>query len=370
MRTWKNLTVVELALGLTLGGGTFASAAQADSDGVVCVQVSVRGSDVNSCLEVFENPNDLGWEGKTIVAVHGYTRTALSWEGFADALYSDDTFKWTVGRVLAIDLPGRGESPAVPLVNGLGGYGNTAYGTLRIEDNVSIIIQTLEGLPAQGYNPSVLMGHSMGGLEVQGVQEALLAQGSRLADLGVDRAVLLAPVPHAGAQWALGGPTTDPACAGVPGLTVVPTVAFGVYLIYSPATSLCGGAFTRQDGTLADSVPSEWLELDPGSGLPTGIPQAWIGWEPLSLAQQLGSPNRPKVRDGAFAAKNGTKLTLISFEQDMLTPTIYHPALYEQLVGRRGPNFHVVTGTGAVHEIVTVDPDLAVQGLRMVPGPF
>ena len=43
-----------------------------------CVDVLVGGSPQQSCVKVFETPHTLGWEGITIFAVHGYTRTAES----------------------------------------------------------------------------------------------------------------------------------------------------------------------------------------------------------------------------------------------------------------------------------------------------
>ena len=350
-----------LALGLILAETALGNVARADADDVVCVDVQVRGSTQPSCSLVFENPNQLSSPGVTVFAVHGFTRTAASWEGMADALFADPVYKWVLGRVIAIDLPGRGETPAVP---GVYGDDQSVFGTLVIQDNVSIIIQTLQGLPAEGYTPTVLMGHSMGGLEVQGVQEALLAQGSSLAAIGVNKAILLAPVPHAGAQWNI--PTT-----GDLSPYVIVTPEYGPVLALNGTAGLFGGGFTKlSDGNLASTVPLAWLAPGP-NGLPVGIPSEWLGWEPLTLALQLTTPNRPAVRDGAFKTSNGTVLTLLTFAQDVLTPTVNHPALYEQLVGKKpGKNFVQVQNADAVHESITVAPAVVVTQLRLVPNLF
>jgi pimeloyl-ACP methyl ester carboxylesterase len=342
----------------------------AQPDDVVCVDAQIRGGIEEVCNAVYENPN--APFGITVMTVHGFTRTAAAWETFADALFADPAYGSVVKNVVAIDLPGRGDTPATP---GPYGDGASVFGTLLINDYVGIVIDDIVGLRAAGIEPRTLIGHSMGGLQVQAVQEALLAQGSSLADLGISRAILLAPVPNGNATWHAGGTGGDvtPYLFGI----TQPPFEFGPFFDFPPPVGLLGGAFTRLDGTLATNLPPEWLapipELLP-EYVPTGIPAEWMGWEPLFVTQQLvgtnpSLPPRPGARDGAFAQSNGTRLTLISFSQDVLTPTIDHPGLYEQLLGKKsGPGFQLVDNENAVHESFVVTPETVIAAIKNAPS--
>jgi len=159
--------------------------AQARADSApVCFDVALGGGATEVCADVYQN-SAAPW-GATILAVHGFTETARVFEPLANAMFEDDVLRFTVKRVIALDLPGSGNSaPAVGLPNAL-------FGDLTLHDNVSVVIQAIDTLCSQGLGPRVIMGHSMGGHAVQGVQEALLSQGSSLADYGVRRAILIA----------------------------------------------------------------------------------------------------------------------------------------------------------------------------------
>lgn len=353
---------------LALAASLWSSTVAAESDDTLCFDVTIRGGLEPVCAEVYENEQSVPL-GVTVLTVHGLSETAASWEPLAEALFEDPLYKNLIRRVVALDLPGRGVTPATP---GFYADGASVFGTLLIHDNVNIIIQSISALHALDVKPRVIMGHSLGGLEIQGTQEALLAQGSSLAKLGIYRAILLAPVPNANATWTR-SPTGDLSAFffGVPGLpppSGQPPFEYGPFLGLSPGAQLMSGAYRKLDGTLATSVPAAWLAQG-------GVPAAHVGWEPLLVAQQLtGSnpslPPRPGARTGSFATRQGTVLTLVAFAQDVLTPAVDARPLYEQLTGREGFGFRLVTTANAVHSTFIVEPKLVVQQLRLIPASF
>lgn len=323
------------------------AAAPAAAQSPVCFDVSLRGGTAEICAAVYENAE--ANNGRTILAVHGFTETAATWEPLADAMFANNQLSKKIARVVAIDLPGHGASAApVGLPGGL-------FGNLTINDNVAIVIQSIDLLAAEGLAPGSIMGHSMGGLEVQGAQEALLAQGSSLAAHGVSRAILVAPVPAGNAPW-----TQPPPSNLAP--FVVTSADLGSYLNIPPFIARLGGGFTTQAGTLVSGTPSV-AEMPP-----------YVGFEPIVASLQLvgqvpGLP-RPSVREGAFAPQNGTQLTLISFSQDILTPQVDHDDLYLHLVGHSGSGFEPVVGPEAVHSMHITDPAGVLNALNGLPSIF
>lgn len=311
----------------------------------VCFDVSLRGGSSEVCAAVHTNPAASAF-GSTILAVHGFTETAATWEPLKDALFTDSKLKKVVKRVIAIDLPGHGASEA-PV-----GLPGGKFGDLTINENVSIVIQSIDILRAQGLGSRVLMGHSMGGLAVQGAQEALLASGSSLAQHGVYRAILVAPVPTSSVNWTRLGPP--------PNLTpfVVNDPDLGTYLDIPPPVAKLGGGFTKlSDGQLVPNTPSDAAMAD------------YVGWEPITTALQLTDQllpalPRPAVREGAFAPIRGTLLTLISFSQDVLTPQVDHQDLYEYLIGRPGLLYRPIDTPTAVHNMHITEPANMIAAIR------
>jgi pimeloyl-ACP methyl ester carboxylesterase len=311
----------------------------------VCFDVSLRGGASEICADVHTNTAAPA-AGSTILAVPGFTETAETWLPLKNALFADSKLKKVVRRVIAIDLPGHGDSEA-PV-----GLPGGKFGDLTINENVSVVIQALDILRAQGLGSRVLMGHSMGGLAVQGAQEALLAGGSSLAQHGVFRAILVAPVPTSSATWTRLAPPPD--------LTpfVVTDAALGTYLDIPGAVAKFGGGFTKlSDGQLVPNTPSDAVMAD------------YTGWEPITTALQLTDQlapalPRPPVRQGAFAPIRGTLLTLISFSQDVLTPQMDHKALYEYLIGRQGLLYRPVATPTAVHNMHITEPANVIAAIR------
>jgi pimeloyl-ACP methyl ester carboxylesterase len=304
--------------------------------------VGVTGGTAAVSATVYENP-DTHVAGATVLAVHGFTETAAVWQPLAAAMFSHSLTKQAVKRVIALDLPGHGNSLIPVLASNL-------FGNLTIYDNANVLIQAIDVLRARGLGPRVVMGHSMGGLEVQTAQEQLLLAGSSLAAHGVLRAILVAPVPVANVSW-------------TPPVTTIPSTYFrfdnGTYIVLDAAGALFGGGFSTTASTPTAPVitPAAFaLYLTP-----------MIGAEPAVTAGQLvGSiPQlpRPSARQGAFALKNGTLLTVIGFSEDILTPAAVQPALYEYLLGRQGLMYHQITAPDAVHSMYIVNPKAMLDQL-------
>jgi pimeloyl-ACP methyl ester carboxylesterase len=287
-------------------------------------------------VTVHENPR--APRGSTVLAVHGFTETAKMWEPLTSVLFAHPVAKKLVRRVIALDLPGHGKSPIPTLASGL-------FGDLSIYDNIGVVIQVIDGLRAKGLAPRVLLGHSMGGLAIQGAQERLLAAGSSLAKHGVFSAVLMAPVPVANiTAWAPA--SSDP----------LPPQYYrddnGIYIVLDAQASIFGGGFSTTASTPGNPV------ITPAAFTLDFTGQ--IGAEPqVTTGQLVGAiPNlpRPSARRGAFALRNGTVLTVVGFSEDVLTPAALQPALYEHLLGREGCLYQEVVAPDAVHSMMLVNP--------------
>ena len=335
------------ATALVVGLLALAPRADAAPSSELCFAVGLRGGVAQICNDVYENPNALP-SGGTLYAVHGLTETAAAWGPFVDALFADEQVGKFVSRVIAVDLPGHGDSP--PPVGLPGGL----FGELLIDDNISVILQSIGILNAQGFAVHSVVGHSMGGLALQGAQEALLAQGSSFADLGVRHAILIAPVPVASSQW-----TQPPNADLTPFIITDP--ALGTFLALPPIAFQLGGSFRTTSGALIPNLPS----------LATLTPM--VGVEPIAALLQLVGLlpiPRPDARQGAFAPRNATELTLVSFSEDILTPAVDQGILYQYLVGLPNVRYRPVVAPDAVHGMFISNPEAVVDALRTPPYPF
>ncbi|MDA8140437.1 MAG: alpha/beta hydrolase [Desulfobacteraceae bacterium] len=320
--------------------------ASADRD--IQFPVQLRAGSAVISATIFENSK--AWcTGATILAVHGLTGNAASWQPLVDAMYKDGFLGRTVKRVIAIDLPGHGKSPMPENLPG-GPFGN-----LLIDDNISVIMQSIIALQAMNLGPRVIMGHSMGGLAIQGLQEALLKQDLSLAHLGIFRAVLLAPVPAASSVWTQGPPSDiSPFVKYTPSL--------GTYIDLTPEAALYGGSFTVLDGSLVPNAPS------------LADTAAYNAPEPYYTVLQLvgilapqGFP-RPDAREGAFSICKGTLLNVISFSQDVLVPAGDLDDLYNYLTGNTlGLFYRKVDKSDACHSMLISNPAEVVKALKTLP---
>ena len=342
IRIWKSLLPASL-LCLLLSSPAFANA---PTD--VYFDVAVRGTGSATIhADVFNNPRNLGLT--TVLAVHGFTEVGSMFEPLADAIFADPVLGVAVKRIVSLDMIMHGQSSAPTLPSPL------KFGDMVIEDNVSVVIQAIDILRARGLGAQVIMGHSMGGLEVQAAQEALLAQGSSLAKHGVFGAVLIDAVPARGTVW------TIPAPADVSQFVVLGDPVLGTYLNLPAAIGPLTGAFTTLLGTLVPSAPSQ----------ATFVANGWMGPEPITLTLELTGTSaplwRPFVRQGAFKPFNGTILTVISGSQDVLTPAADQDDLYTYLTGLGSTGitlYRPIVADDAVHSMYISNPTGMLQALR------
>jgi pimeloyl-ACP methyl ester carboxylesterase len=331
--------------------GSNASAIGTSAD--VVFDVSVRGTGTSTIhAHVFDNPAHRGFVN--ILAVHGLVNTGFVYGPLAQAIFADATLGSVVRRVLAIDLPGHGDSTFPENLPG-----GATFGDLLIEDNAGVVLQSIDALRHKGLPTPIVFGHSMGGLAIQTAQQQLLSAGSSLASHGVVGAVLLAPVPPHGEPW-----TVPP--TGNLGPFLVTDPVLGTYL-QIPAAAFVPLAFTTTTGQVASNAPTP-DQVTAGR---------YLGPEPISTLSELveatvalpdgGSftPQRPTVERGAFAPKHRTVLSLVSFSEDTLVPAADLGPLYEYLTGdSRDRLYREVTAPDAVHEMLVSDPAPIVDAIR------
>jgi pimeloyl-ACP methyl ester carboxylesterase len=319
----------------------------------VVFKVAIRGTGSATIhAHVYTNPGKSS--GINVVAVPGLSETGFVFAPLAQAIFSDGALGRVVKRVIGIDPPGHGDSTfPTNLPGGL------RFGDLAVEDDVGVVLQSIDALKQHGLAPRVIVGHSMGGLEIQAAQQALLAQGSSLAAHGVFGAILLAPVPAHGLPW-VRPPTGDP----TPFLVNDPTL--GTYLSLPPQVWI-PLAFTTTSGQVASDAPT----------VDQVVAGRYVGPEPLTTILELNESTvplpdggtftfqRPSVSAGILAPTHGTITAVVSFSEDTLVPAPNLKPLYEYLTGdTQDALYRPVTAPDAVHAMLVSNPTGLLDALR------
>jgi pimeloyl-ACP methyl ester carboxylesterase len=343
-------------LGVTAGLLISLWSSQAHADYERHFDVELRPG-VTSTLRVVvrENARHRGrCSGPTLAFVHGLSHSAATWNPLVDELFGNGR-RGAACKALLIDLPGHGASS---LPTGM------AYGELLVDDYVTATGAALDELRALGLRPAALVGHSMGGLIVEGLQARLLANGSSLARrYGIRSVALLSPSAAAEQPWQL-------AESGVAATLV------GTFLAVDPLKGLVVHLDAPTWGflfftTLAD-VPS------PGTPSPAEIEALGYDVDEAGYAgaEVVGAPPFARLSVGArpFDPRYGTRLTLVSPSQDKFSQRDEARAAYVQLTGdTRLSGFTPVDDDYAVHDMHVADPhryfSLALQGFLGTCGP-
>jgi len=284
--------------------------------------------------------------GVNVLAVPGLSENGFIFAPLAQAIFSDSVLGHTVQNVIGLDPPGHGDSSfPVNLPNGL------RFGDLVVEDDVGVVLQAISALATNRLAPRIILGHSMGGLEIQAAQQLLLAQGSSFAALGVSAAILLAPVPAHGLPW-VRPPSGDP----TPFLVTDPTL--GTYLSLPPQVWI-PLAFTNTSGQVAADAPT----------VAQVVAGRYVGPEPLNVLFELNESTvslpdggsftfqRPSVSAGAFAPTRGTVTAVVSFSEDTLVPAPNLQPLYEYITGdTKDLLYRPVVAADAVHAMLISNP--------------
>jgi pimeloyl-ACP methyl ester carboxylesterase len=315
------------------------AAAQAESDLTLPAVPLRAGVTADVHFKVYESAVP-SCGGDVVLAVHGITHNAESWRPFAGRMLERGLAGRSVCTVVAIDLPGHGES-GLPA-------GGVRFGALALADYVAVLRASLERLPP-ALRPDTLLGHSQGGLLIQLAQKALLAGRADLHGLGVLRAVLLTSVPPRPVPWEFAD-----SGAAVPVLSRFIRVnrTLGLHAAI-PGAAWPSVFFSDLTGAIVGAP-------DPADVARYNAPA------PLTASLQLIGflLPRPSVRAGAFAPERGTALTVVALENDSLIRPHEGTLLYEHLTGEPGAGaVIVVAGPTAVHDMHVADPDALLTAI-------
>jgi pimeloyl-ACP methyl ester carboxylesterase len=269
-------------------------------------QVELRpGVTTDIHVKVFVN-HQRPWHGKTVFAIHGGGHTAQSWDQYAEAVFTHPFKGPTTGRLVAIDLPGRGQS------TGLNGM---SFGELLLDDDVTAILETLERLQDHGIYPTEIIGHCSGGLTIQMAQERLVQSGSSLfQEYGISRAVLLSPSVPAPMAWHW----ADAAEAFI--WFLVPADPPLGWHFDVPAEVYLATFYSNLFGEVSPDAPSA-EEID-ARGYRAPWPLFWVlqifgETGPTGYPDQPFFP-RPEISPGIFGLQSGTLLHVVSYVDDLL----------------------------------------------------
>jgi pimeloyl-ACP methyl ester carboxylesterase len=300
-------------------------------------------------LRVLSAPRP-GCRRKAIVAVHGAVATASTLVGLGQAILTssdDDEGGERACRFISVDLPGHDESP--PPVG-------TLFGDLSVEDYAAAVLGVLDRLQERGIHTTTLMGHSMGGLVVHLAQQRLIDSGSSLREAYDVKHVVL----FAAAAW-----PDDVSCAVCQNPALAATL--GMYMGFDPVLGLrvqlppavfIALAFSRPDGTIATNAPTPAEVGALGYDSPESA---------TALAGVLGAPTTPRADfdPGIFCRHFGTKLDLVSFQNDVIVRPAENEALFHYDTGERPElGFTTVGGPNAVHGLPVSDPAGMLAALK------
>ena len=107
------------------------ASASASAQSTLDIPVGLRGGAASVSVTIHENP-DAHPGAATVLAVHGFTENADTWAPLTEAMFMHRRTRRHVKRVIALDLPGHGNSDR-PVV------GPEAVHNMHYTDPVGII---------------------------------------------------------------------------------------------------------------------------------------------------------------------------------------------------------------------------------------
>jgi pimeloyl-ACP methyl ester carboxylesterase len=279
--------------------------------------------------------------GQTVLAVHGFAHNAFSYEPLATTMINGWGTRHVVDQVIAVSLPGHGAS-TIPM-------GDVQFGQLQVTDYVTTVRNVIDALNADDVYPSVIVGHSLGGLTVMMLQQQLLDEGTSLHDaFGIDTAILIAPV----APEPVESPPIDPSVAEP---FIASSMLRGTYVSAIPEF-LVQFMFSDLTGQIVPSTP--------------GLGELCSLFSVESMSAFGDVVNPPYVDPGILADDHGTETALLGFSQDWLYPVPVTMETYAYLTGEdpEAPDstYTLVEDPDAVHDTYISQPQELMPGIRKV----
>jgi len=314
--------------------------------------------DINVNVYVNENAHNWANHGK-IFAIEGMAHTANCLKPLAEELFNNPP-QTEINEFFAIDMPGRGGS-GLPEGDGF------LLEDMYIEDYLEVIQGAIEYLNQEmGIQPSTIMGHSLGGMEVILLQDKLIDEGTNLRKkYGIKNAVLLAPGIPAPLDWGLIGPGASSLLAYVnylPGIGTVldfvntpncyawPYVFFTNTCCYSPPNMVSGAP------SPSEAIANGYNAMEPGP-----LCMQIVGM-PIPEGMPYPFRFRPEANPNIFKPQHGVQLTIISDEFDKMMNPVEELALYEYLTGdKKHKRLFEVLGEETCHDTHISDPHAIVE---------
>ena len=295
-------------------------------------------------LKVFVNENKSLF-GETIFAVHGYTHTANTWKPFAEALFDKKLIRRDISRIVAIDMPGRG---------GSGLPNNLTFSELDLRDYVKATKNVMERLRRDLHiRPTIIVGHSQGGILVQMLQQTLRDQKTSLRKaMRIRHAILIAPAIPSPLPWKF---ADSGVAASLINSFIVPNDPILGTHIAGSAKDWLFTWFTNFSGHLHSKSPTSDKVEAKGYNAP----------EPLVASINFAGARRPFVEEGIFRQHIGTRLKIITYSQDTLFHPNEHSVLYTYLTeNTTGAGVWMVEDDEAVHDLHVADPEFLINSLE------
>ena len=307
-------------------------------------------------LQVFVNDRK-PCVGRTILAVPGFAHTAATFGPLAAAMFGGGPAGQAACRVVAVDFPGHGATPAPT---------GMAFGYLMLPDYVTALLASLERLPSYGVHADFLLAHSQGGLVVQLAQQRLAAAGTSLrAAFNVRDAVLLAPVPPKEVRWEFADS----------GFAVIVLQSLSAIVmadpVLGPHVALPDAAwtpvfFSNLAGVVAPDAPSAADVVANGYNAPEPLLSALELIGALHLAGFDPTP-RPSIQAGIFGAESGTLLQIVTFAEDPIVRSAEGAQTYAHLAGdASGSGLVDVAGTFSMHDLYVSNPAALLDAIAGV----
>jgi pimeloyl-ACP methyl ester carboxylesterase len=315
--------------------------------------------DINVNAYVNENAAGNDDAGK-IYAIEGMAHTANCWKPLAEELFAETDPALEINEFFAIDMPGRGGS-------GLPKSDTFLMHNLYMDHYLNIEEGVLNYLNQTGINPKIIMGHSMGGMQVFLLQNRLIDQGTNLKEAyGFEKAILLAPGIPAPLDWAFltnGGSTALlPYAEFIPGMGTV---------LNLPTTVWPFVFFTNANYVAPNMVPGAPTPAEVEEYGYCGIEAGPLLFELSGMEPPPPYPYKPRLSadPDLFIAEHGTELIIIAEEFDKMMAPEEEEELYIYFTGdEQKTGLRIIYGEETCHDTHISEPSKTVLALYYPTG--